>query len=91
MRCGKAVRCHERLQWHGAPRTSWQQDIVAARHRVREFATAMSMSDMLEEFDGQRSPLLVHTLSVSAKFAYVGRSTTGFRRSGMATRIAVGS
>jgi hypothetical protein len=26
-------------------------DIVAVRQRVREFATAMSMSDMLDDFD----------------------------------------
>jgi hypothetical protein len=36
-----------------------QVDISEARRWVREFATAMSMSDMLEEFDklvAQRSP-----------------------------------
>jgi hypothetical protein len=36
-----------------------QADISEARRWVREFATAMSMSDILEEFDklvGQRTP-----------------------------------
>ena len=82
LRPGLLTRAHGHTgipRWAGIRRRACPRGILAflraRKHRI----------------DGQRSPWLVHTLSVSAKFAYVGRSATGLCRSGVATRIAVSS